>query len=347
MSRNARPSRSCLLCVAANKFGQTGGVSDAVGPHPQYDEIADEYLDHARDNLFDAHYDRPACLALLGDVAGRTVLDAACGPGLSAEELATRGADVIGFDQSPRWSNSVGNASRQVISSPRPPSAARLAAKSVRGSGALRVGIGIRRQPDPRTAGASARTPTPRGARPVAAPPHRRLATSRRQPLRRTGHRRSLEPRLASSVLANATRADLRGTARHRLPHPATARTAPNGGRGPHQPRRLRATHTRTDRIPCDQSTARPKTSLTAQFRGCLSLRTTQTSVTCEARRPVQLTHNTRTRRRYLRTIALYQVLLQTSDGFKCQELGRSPGVKSASRRGRKRSLPGTAHHGM
>jgi SAM-dependent methyltransferase len=77
-------------------------MSDAVGPHPQYDVFADEFLEHARDNLYNAHYDRPACLALLGDVAERTVLDAACGPGLYAEELAARGADVIGFDQSPR-----------------------------------------------------------------------------------------------------------------------------------------------------------------------------------------------------------------------------------------------------
>jgi trans-aconitate methyltransferase len=64
--------------------------------------FADEFLDHARDNLYNAHYDRPACLGLLGDVAGRTVLDAACGPGLYAEELTARGARVMGFDQSPR-----------------------------------------------------------------------------------------------------------------------------------------------------------------------------------------------------------------------------------------------------
>jgi ubiquinone/menaquinone biosynthesis C-methylase UbiE len=80
----------------------TGLVSDAVGSHPQYDEFADEFLNHARDGLYNAHYDRPACLELLGDVAGRTVLDAACGPGLYAEELTARGAEVIGFDQSPR-----------------------------------------------------------------------------------------------------------------------------------------------------------------------------------------------------------------------------------------------------
>jgi ubiquinone/menaquinone biosynthesis C-methylase UbiE len=77
-------------------------VPDAVGPGPQYEEFADEFLEHARDGFFNAHYDRPACLSLLGDVAGRVVLDAACGPGLYAAELHDRGARVIGFDQSPR-----------------------------------------------------------------------------------------------------------------------------------------------------------------------------------------------------------------------------------------------------
>ncbi|MGV0742846.1 class I SAM-dependent methyltransferase [Mycolicibacterium sp. XJ870] len=77
-------------------------MADAVGPRPQYDVFADEFLDHARDGLYNAHYDRPACLALLGEVGGRTVLDAACGPGLYAEELVRRGARVIGLDQSRR-----------------------------------------------------------------------------------------------------------------------------------------------------------------------------------------------------------------------------------------------------
>ncbi|QLL09961.1 methyltransferase domain-containing protein [Mycobacterium vicinigordonae] len=73
-----------------------------VGTQPQYEVFADEFLDHAQHGLFNAHYDRPACLRLLGDVVGATVLDAACGPGLYAEELAKRGAHVMGFDQSPR-----------------------------------------------------------------------------------------------------------------------------------------------------------------------------------------------------------------------------------------------------
>jgi SAM-dependent methyltransferase len=75
---------------------------DEVGREPQYDVFADEFLEYARDGFFNAHYDRPACLDLLGDVAGKHILDAACGPGLYAQELARRGALVTGFDQSPR-----------------------------------------------------------------------------------------------------------------------------------------------------------------------------------------------------------------------------------------------------
>lgn len=77
-------------------------MSESVGPEPQYEKFADDYLDHARSGFYNAHYDRPACLDLLGDVDGLRVLDAACGPGLYAESLAERGASVVGFDQSPR-----------------------------------------------------------------------------------------------------------------------------------------------------------------------------------------------------------------------------------------------------
>ena len=77
-------------------------MDGGVGREPQYEVFADAFLDHARDGFFNAHYDRPACLALLGDVAGKRVLDAACGPGLYAAELIRRGAQVVGFDQSPR-----------------------------------------------------------------------------------------------------------------------------------------------------------------------------------------------------------------------------------------------------
>jgi SAM-dependent methyltransferase len=73
-----------------------------AGRKPQYDVFADEFPGHARDGFYNAGYDRPAGLALLGDVAGKRVLDAACGPGLYAAELTGRGAQVAGFGHSPR-----------------------------------------------------------------------------------------------------------------------------------------------------------------------------------------------------------------------------------------------------
>ncbi len=77
-------------------------MADEVGRAAQYDAFADEFDSHARDGFYNAHYDRPACLTLLGAVSGRRVLDAACGPGHYAQELVLRGAQVVGFDQSPR-----------------------------------------------------------------------------------------------------------------------------------------------------------------------------------------------------------------------------------------------------
>lgn len=77
-------------------------MSGGVGSYPQYEEFADEYSEHARDGLYNAHLDRPACLEMLGDVSGKRVLDAACGPGHYAAELTRRGASVVGFDISPR-----------------------------------------------------------------------------------------------------------------------------------------------------------------------------------------------------------------------------------------------------
>ncbi|MDA3643018.1 class I SAM-dependent methyltransferase [Saccharopolyspora indica] len=77
-------------------------MTDAVGREAQYERFADEFAEHAEDGFHNAHYDRPACLELLGDVAGKRVLDAACGPGFYAAELVARGAQVVGCDISPR-----------------------------------------------------------------------------------------------------------------------------------------------------------------------------------------------------------------------------------------------------
>lgn len=72
-------------------------------PDPvQYDSFATEYEEHAVSAPYNALYDRPAMLDLIGDVAGRRVLDAGCGPGLYVAELLERGAEVVGCDASPK-----------------------------------------------------------------------------------------------------------------------------------------------------------------------------------------------------------------------------------------------------
>jgi SAM-dependent methyltransferase len=65
-----------------------------------YDKLASSYSARAPTKPHNAYYERPATLSLLGDVRGRRVLDAACGPGIYAEILADRGAEVVGFDAS-------------------------------------------------------------------------------------------------------------------------------------------------------------------------------------------------------------------------------------------------------
>jgi ubiquinone/menaquinone biosynthesis C-methylase UbiE len=67
-----------------------------------YEKLADSYSARAPTKPHNAYYERPATLSLLGDVDGRRVLDAGCGPGIYVEELVDRGAEVVGFDASGR-----------------------------------------------------------------------------------------------------------------------------------------------------------------------------------------------------------------------------------------------------
>lgn len=70
-------------------------------PADDYDAFAAAYDAENATSLVNAHYERPAMLALAGDVRGRRVLDAGCGSGPLAAALLERGADVTGFDGSP------------------------------------------------------------------------------------------------------------------------------------------------------------------------------------------------------------------------------------------------------
>jgi SAM-dependent methyltransferase len=67
-----------------------------------YDPFAEAFDVHAQTSAYNAFYDRPAVLDLLGPVDGLSVLDAGCGSGLYAEALLERGARVTGFDASPK-----------------------------------------------------------------------------------------------------------------------------------------------------------------------------------------------------------------------------------------------------
>ena len=65
-----------------------------------YDSFAEAYSAENEVSLLNACYERPAALALAGDVAGRRILDAGCGSGPLSAALRDRGAVVTGFDSS-------------------------------------------------------------------------------------------------------------------------------------------------------------------------------------------------------------------------------------------------------
>jgi SAM-dependent methyltransferase len=65
-----------------------------------YDSFAEAYSAENENNLVNAYYERPAMLALAGDVAGRRILDAGCGAGPLSAALRDRGAVVTGIDAS-------------------------------------------------------------------------------------------------------------------------------------------------------------------------------------------------------------------------------------------------------
>ncbi|MER8185905.1 class I SAM-dependent methyltransferase [Kitasatospora sp. NPDC094015] len=65
-----------------------------------YDSFAEAYSAENETGINNAYYERPAILALAGEVAGRRVLDAGCGAGPLLAALRERGAIAGGFDRS-------------------------------------------------------------------------------------------------------------------------------------------------------------------------------------------------------------------------------------------------------
>lgn len=66
-----------------------------------YDTFAEAYSSDNENNAWNAYYERPAILSIMGNVEGLRVLDAGCGSGAHAAELISRGAIVTGVDASP------------------------------------------------------------------------------------------------------------------------------------------------------------------------------------------------------------------------------------------------------
>jgi SAM-dependent methyltransferase len=81
-----------LVSLSADR-ADPPGVND-------YDSFAAAYAASNETNLVNAYYERPAMLALAGDVAGRRILDAGCGAGPLFAALRDRGAIVTGIDKS-------------------------------------------------------------------------------------------------------------------------------------------------------------------------------------------------------------------------------------------------------
>lgn len=86
--------------MASSSAAADGGSSPAAGRTNDYDAFAEAYAAENATSLANAYYERPAMLALAGDVSGRRVLDAGCGSGPLTALLRDRGAAVTGLDVS-------------------------------------------------------------------------------------------------------------------------------------------------------------------------------------------------------------------------------------------------------
>ncbi|POX55135.1 SAM-dependent methyltransferase [Streptomyces sp. Ru71] len=80
----------------AEKFAPSVGPAEAN----DYDSFAEAYAAENENSLVNAYYERPAMLALAGNVAGRRILDAGCGSGPLSAALRDAGAVVTGVDAS-------------------------------------------------------------------------------------------------------------------------------------------------------------------------------------------------------------------------------------------------------
>ena len=73
---------------------------DSARTASEYDAMAVEYDRHNAGSGANSYYERPATMALLGEVSGKRVLEVGCGSGPLTEWLVHQGAAVVAFDVS-------------------------------------------------------------------------------------------------------------------------------------------------------------------------------------------------------------------------------------------------------
>ena len=67
-----------------------------------YETMAIDYADHVDNKPWNADYERPAVMKLVGEVEGETILDAGCAAGWYTKKFIDMGAKkVVGLDFSP------------------------------------------------------------------------------------------------------------------------------------------------------------------------------------------------------------------------------------------------------
>jgi ubiquinone/menaquinone biosynthesis C-methylase UbiE len=95
MSSDRNPSGG----ISARLVSFSADSADPPGIN-NYDSFAEAYAASNKTSFANTYYERPAMLALAGDVAGRRILDAGCGSGPLFAALRDRGAIVTGIDKS-------------------------------------------------------------------------------------------------------------------------------------------------------------------------------------------------------------------------------------------------------
>jgi ubiquinone/menaquinone biosynthesis C-methylase UbiE len=82
-------------------FGRIREMDDGERTARQYDAMAADYAPDNAVSPYNAFYERPATMALLGNVAGLRALEVGCGSGVLTTWLVDQGAVVTAMDVSP------------------------------------------------------------------------------------------------------------------------------------------------------------------------------------------------------------------------------------------------------